>query len=116
MIGKKFTVGLVVLLAACSAEHTALPTAANHDLEQDRSVVQPRLPNCPCIIPVEVRIVKLFKPRDVLVATLLYAKELDDYKRGKTAAAQADAAQLYAYMVQLFNNGKLNGAGTAAGA
>ncbi|HZS58178.1 MAG TPA: hypothetical protein VFA43_02840 [Gemmatimonadaceae bacterium] len=111
MNGKKYAVGLAVLLAACSTEHATLPTAATRTIAQNVAA-----PSCPDTISVKDRIKGLFLPGNVGAATSQYEHEINDWKQGNAAAAQVDAAQLYAFVIQQYNLGQLNGAGTAAGA
>ena len=113
MNGKLLTVGLAVLIvAACSTEHGNLPTATN------RGSVSANLaaPNCPDTISVKDRIKGLFLPGNVGNAISAYEQEINDFKHGNVAAAQADAATLFAYVMQQYNAGQLTGAGTPAGA
>jgi hypothetical protein len=113
MNGKCITVGLAALvMAACSTEHIGIPTATNHGNVSANLAAA----NCPDTISVKDRIRSLFLSGNVGNAISAYEQEINDYKQGNIAGAQADAANLYAYTLQQYNAGQLVGAGTAAGA
>ncbi len=112
MNGKVLAVGLVVVIAAaCSTEHVGLPTAATKSVSENLAP-----PNCPDTISIKDRVKALFLPGNVGNAVSQIEQEINDYKHGNIAAAQVDAAQLYAYTLQQYNAGQLAGAGTPAGA
>ena len=111
MNGKVLWVGLALAAAACSTEHVGLPTAATRSVSENLAP-----PSCPDTVSVKNRIQGLFLPGDVGTATSAFEAEINAFKHGDVAGAQADAARLYAFALQRFNAGQLIGAGTPAGA
>ncbi len=105
--------GVTLGMAACSGDQSSnanIPTGAV------RAGVQTRSAGCPLSDDVKTMIRNLFPPGTRGTATSQFEHAINDYKHGNTAAAQADAAQLWNYTLQQYNAGDLTGAGTPAGA
>jgi hypothetical protein len=108
--------GVAIGMAACSTpeqnDSSSIPTG----------VVDPSVQSqwwkhggCPSPDAVKWMIVNLFQWRDRGIAISTFEHEIDAYRHGDSTGAQAIAARLWAFTLDLYNAGRLAGAGTPGG-
>jgi hypothetical protein len=101
-----FLVPVIILLAACSGEKSALPTATDPAASADRNV---NLPAPRCQVAAVTQIIELFQPHELGRALSGFARIDSDVHRGRTSDAVTDMYQEWQLTLDTYYAGKLRG-------